>query len=82
MNLTMQSWSFESDPTDKNASDFNTAKEKLALFYEKHQGAIIGAGTMAMVGTEKRKSTVKRERNISYTSGVAAIKPGINRNFG
>ena len=25
---------FESDPTDKNASDFNTAKEKLELFYE------------------------------------------------
>lgn len=44
MNLTMQSWSFESDPTDKNASDFNTAiKEKLELFYEKLQGAIIRA---------------------------------------
>ena len=25
---------FQSDPTDENASDFNTAKEKLELFYE------------------------------------------------
>ena len=25
---------FQSDPTDENASDFNTAKEKLQLFYE------------------------------------------------
>ena len=35
---------FESDPTDKNESDFNTAKEKLDLFYEqKLQGIIIRA---------------------------------------
>ena len=34
------------------------------------------------VNREKKGGTVKRERNISYTSGVAAIKPGINRNFG
>ena len=79
----MQSWSLESDPTDKYASNFNTAKEKLELFLWKtsrcHHSR---TGTMAMVWTEKRKSSVKRERNISYTSGVAAIKPGINRNFG
>ena len=35
---------FESDPTDENASDFNTAKEKLELFYEQElQGVIIRA---------------------------------------
>ena len=41
---------FESDPTDKNASDFNTAKEKLELFYEqKLQGIIIGARALCRV---------------------------------
>ena len=33
-------------------------------------------------GVNREKSMVKRERNISYTSRVTAIKPGINRNFG
>ena len=32
---------FESDPTDKNASDFNTAKEKFELFYEQKLPGII-----------------------------------------
>ena len=35
---------FECDPTNKNARDFNTAKEKLEHFYlEKLQGIIIRA---------------------------------------
>ena len=35
---------FQCDPTNKNASDFNTAKEKLEHFYkEKLQGIIIRA---------------------------------------
>ena len=35
---------FECDPTNENASDFNTAKEKLKHFYEeKLQGIIIRA---------------------------------------
>ena len=32
-------------------------------------------------GVNREKSMVKRERNISYTSGVAAIKPGIQQEF-
>ena len=43
---------FESDPTDKNASDFNTAKEKLELFNEqKLQGIIIRARARGRVWT-------------------------------
>ena len=70
MNLTMQSWSFESDPTDKNASDFNTAKEKLALFYEKHQGAIIGARAR-WPWWEQRKERVGWKENEIYPIPVA-----------
>ena len=70
MNLTMQSWSFESDPTDKNASDFNTAKEKLALFYEKHQGAIIGARAR-WPWCEQEKERVRWKENEIYPIPVA-----------
>ena len=65
MNLTMQSWSFESDPTDKNASDFNTAiKEKLELFYEKLQGAIIRA--RARWCEQRKEYGEKRMKYILY----------------
>ena len=65
MNLTMQSWSFESDPTDKNASDFNTAiKEKLELFYEKLQGAIIRA--RARWCEQRKEYGEKRTKYILY----------------
>ena len=47
---------FESDPTDKNASDFNTAKEKLELFYEqKLQGIIIRARALGRVWTRRKE---------------------------
>ena len=43
---------FEFDPTDKNETDFNTAKEKLDLFYEqKLQGIIIRAQARGRVWT-------------------------------
>ena len=45
---------FECDPTNKNASDFNTAKEELEHFYEeKLQGIIIRARAQGCEHGEK-----------------------------
>ena len=82
MNLTMQSTeTFECDPTNKNASDFNTAEERLEHFYEEIlQGIIIRARarwcehgekkTKYFLNLEKRNHVKKHGRKLKiFTSG-------------
>ena len=72
---------FECDPTNKNASDFNTAKERLEHFYEeKLQGIIIRARarwceygekkTKYFLNLEKRNHVKKHLQKLTiFTSG-------------
>ena len=60
MNLTKQNKTFECDPTNKNAGDFDTAKERLEHFMKNFKVSSLAHGRDGV-------NTVKTVRNIFST---------------
>ena len=56
--FTVAKQKFESDPTDENAVNFNSAKDKLELFYEKNSKGSLFTHGLVGVNMVKRASNI------------------------